>query len=186
MKSEAEIRTRLQELFLREFDRRVGESRTRLPWLCTHNHQQPLDNRKMVEGERNDSYNRITTPRRLPVARTIGLCMLGAQSPEEWPGDICDEPIDAMKCPYFTPKRSKNDILSEFADQVNDPAWVEAHMPEAHGLIWALEGFGATTLPWWKRAWFWLTSVEPAPPVVRPALAALLPEAGRDDAGVGP
>lgn len=184
MKSESEIRSRLNALVLQELDRRVQEATTRLPWLCTHNHQQLLDNRKSVEGVPNENYNRIVPRSHLPVAQTIGLCMLGASNPEEWPGDICDEPIDALRCPYFNPKRTKQDILAEYQQQMNDLKWVEVHMPEAFGLMWALEAMAQTSLPWWKRVWFWFVPMKPEP--VQPQgieVTALLPE-GREDARV--
>lgn len=178
MKSEAEVRGLLKDLLSQEFDRRVSEAQLRLPRSCVHNHQQPLDVRKTVDGEPNSAYNRITQDRHhLPVVQTLGLCMLGASDPEEWPGDrICEEPIDAQRCPDFTSRLSKEEVLASFKAQVGDPQWLEAHLPKAAMLLWVLGQYQVpTSPPWWKRILFRFTplKMEPQKPF---ELSTLLPE----------
>lgn len=178
MKTEEEVRSRLQGVLLREFDRRVAEAQERLPGGCVHNRQQPLDARKTVDGERNYNYNRITRGKGLPVYQTIGLCMLGSENPEEWPGDrICEEPLDAKRCPYFTPKFLKPEILASFKEEMEDPFWVEHNLPEAAALLWLLEEDAKAQLPWWKRVLFHFLTLK-VEPVQKSSvdLTLLLPE----------
>ena len=144
MKASVEVEARLRELLVSELQRRL--TREVLPELCSHNHRQPLDNRKMVYGDPNASYNRIGETVddgeghrvALPVLQTMGLCMLGAESIEEWPGNICEEPIDAQRCPYFEYKVTRVKVYDTFVAEVSDPAWVEASLPAVHALLWVL------------------------------------------------
>lgn len=164
MRSEAEIRARLEEVVSAEVTRRVELITERLPHKCTHNHRHPLDARKWAGGEINESYNRISTGRGLPVLQSVGLCMLGSESPEDWNGTICDEPIDAKRCPFFSPSTTKEDVLKELNAQLQDEAWVRENMPEAHGLLWVLGEMSLPKMSWWRR--FLLRFVRPklAPP----------------------
>lgn len=187
MKTREEIEDRIRALLALELDRRVVLASRRLPARCIHNHQQELDPRPQIEEEPNPSYNRVDR-RHLPVINKMGLCMLGAETPEAWGGTICEDAIDAQRCPTFTPFETKDNLLENFHEDLSDVAWVERHMPEVYGLLWVLdEGALHLALPWWKRWWFrWLrVRVEPiAPPF---DLARLLPppqEKTEDDDGI--
>lgn len=171
MKSESEIKQCVKRLLSTELDRRVAEATTRLPHMCVHNHRQALDVRKRVADEPNANYNRVS----LPAAPVIGLCMLGAETPEEWQGNICEDPIDAERCPFFTPKLNRSEIWSKFREEVSDAEWLKGHLPEVYALCWVLGGFDQS-LPWWKKLWFKLVRLEvpPVKPSVDPV--ALLPE----------
>ena len=177
MKNQDEIQDRIRTLLLAELDRRVTEANLRLPRRCQHNHRQPLDSRKEVVGEPNDGFNRVDR-RHLPVVPTIGLCLLGADDPTEWRGDICDEPLDAQRCPHFTPTQAKDEILAEFRREVEDEAWLTANLPAVAALLWVVgEEAPNFHLPWWKRIWFRFLRLRTEP--VR-TVAGLLP-AGDDD-----
>ena len=177
MKNRDEIQNRIHTLLLAELDRRVAEANQRLPGRCQHNHRQPLDSRKEVAGEPNDGFNRVDR-RHLPVVQTIGLCMLGADDPAEWQGDICDEPLDAQRCPSFTPTRTKDDILAEFRQDIEDEVWLSANLPAVAALLWALDESAPNYhLPWWKRLWFRFLRLRTEP--VR-TVAGLLPAGGDD------
>lgn len=117
-----------------------------------------MDVRKKVDGEVNENYNRIAL---LVVQQSLGLCTLGMENPEQWNGTICEDPIDAQRCPYFTSKITKDDLRREFDIQVHDPLWLESNLPEVHGLVWALTR--SVDLPWWKRVWFWLLRIRTEP-----------------------
>lgn len=192
MKSEAAIKARLRALLVKELDRRVEEASKRLPRRCTHNHRQPLDARKTVDGEPNPNYNRITNGHGLPVLQTIGLCMLNADDPDnpEWNLTICEEPIDAQRCPFFEAKQDKATLLTEFWEQLETPGWVEEHMPGVAVLAWALDQATTPKLPWWKLMWFFLLRIRIEPVREVKNLDALLgpvdelPEA--NDEGVSP
>lgn len=164
MKTQAEIQKRLRAIFLGELDRREAEAQLRLPVRCVHNHQQELDPRPNIQGEPNPSFNRVDR-RHLPVVRTMGLCMLGAAHPNSWPGDICEEPIDAQRCPSFTPHQSKDELLAQFKAEILDPVWLEAHLPEAYVLLWVLEEDTTPnfTLPLWKRVLFYFLRIRIEP-----------------------
>lgn len=180
MKTADEVRNRVVELLEAELDRRVQEASERLPHRCVHNHRQPLDVRRQVEGGPNPLYNRVTrgadAGRGLPVVQEIGLCMLDAETPEEWKGTICDDPIDAKRCPYFVPAQGKAELLAEFTRQLQDSAWVQENFPEVHALLWVLETMQVPRISWWKRLWFSVMriKVEEVQPAFDPT--KLLPE----------
>lgn len=138
MKSESEIRNRLNQLLADELNRRIALASERLPERCTHNHRQSLDSRKQVEGETNEAYNRTTRGPSLPVLQTIGLCMLGSEDPTTWPGTICEEPVDAKRCPTFQARQGKTELLQEFRGQLRDATWLKEHGTEIHLLLWLL------------------------------------------------
>jgi hypothetical protein len=110
-----------------------------------------------VAGEKNAQYN-VISGKHLPV---IGLCMLGSEDPTLWPGNICEDPIDAKRCPYFTPIDTKESVQAEFYAQIRDLTWVEANMPEVAGLLWALGSDAIPALPWWKALWFRFVQIRP-------------------------
>jgi hypothetical protein len=175
MKSQADIESRVRALLCDELTRRVREAETRLPHLCVYNHRQPLDTRKTVEDMPNETYNRTSTNEGEPVKQVIGLCMLGAENPEAWPGDICEDPIDAQRCPYFQPTATKEAIYKTFQANVTDLDWVRQNMPEVYGLLWALDESGNYRLPWWKLLWFKLVRIHLAPVLSNYDTVKLLP-----------
>jgi hypothetical protein len=154
VKPDAEVQDRIRALLDEEFKLRVEASQERLPQCCIYNHRQPLDTRRMVNGQENTEYNRITRGdgrTALPVLQTIGLCMYGSDNPQSWPGTICEDPVDAKRCPpqAFTPKVTPEVVKAEFETQIKDPDWVKKNLPEVNALLWVL---GDDKLP------------EPAPP----------------------
>jgi hypothetical protein len=172
MRSETEVQDRIRYLLTVELDRRVQDAGARLPHKCHHNHRQALDVRKEIDGEPNVQYNRIRpTPelnelgdplpvRKLPV---IGLCMLGVEDPTQWNGTVCEDPIDAMRCPYYNPIETKETVQQGFSQQLNDLDWVATNMPEVSGLLWALGSESLPNLPWWKALWFRFMQIRPDP-----------------------
>jgi len=168
VRSTEEIEARIRFLLMGELDRRVAEAMKRLPQRCKHNHRQPLDSRKQVEGDPNPSFNRITD-RSLPVQQTLGLCMYGAENTETWPGNICEDPVDAHRCgDWFEAHQSKEELLDEFYGQVADMDWLKEELPEVYGLAWALGAYTAVKLPWWKELWFWVLTIKVEPVVFLP------------------
>jgi hypothetical protein len=115
--------------------------------------------RKRVDGELNPNYNRISLA--VVQDQSIGLCTLGKDTAEEWNGTICEDPIDAQRCPYFQSKTTKEDLSREFQEQTNDIGWLEHNLPEVYGLMWALSE--PVKLPWWKRLWFWALRIRIEP-----------------------
>jgi len=157
MRLETEVQDRIRYLLTLEVDRRVAEATARLPHLCQHNRRHPLDVRKEVAGNPNEQYNRVAG-NGLPV---IGLCMLGAEDPTSWPGAICEDPIDAKRCPYFTPTLDKGVVEEQFQQEIRDLKWVSENLPEVYGLLWALGSETMPKLPWWKALLFRFLRIRP-------------------------
>lgn len=169
MRSDTEVQDRIRYLLTLEVDRRIAEATARLPHLCRHNLRHPLDVRKEVAGDRNLQYNRLAG-KSLP---TIGLCMLGAEDPTSWPSNICEDPIDAKRCPYFTPMVNKEEVEAQFKSQIRDLKWVGDNLPEVYGLLWALGSTTVPNLPWWKALLFRFLQIRPdslicVPPTLPP------------------
>ncbi len=146
---ESDIQDRIRKLLDEEFQRRVEASQERLPVCCIYNYRHPIDTRKMLMGEENTEYNRITRGDNragLPVMQSVGLCMYGSEDPAKWPGTICEDPVDAMRCPpqAFTPKVTPEVVQKEFEAQIKDADWVKKNLPEVSALLWVL---GTEKLP---------------------------------------
>ena len=175
-----QVQDRIRTLLQVEFDRRLQEASQRLPQRCQHNHRQVLDTRKQIEGAPNDGYNRADRVH-LPLSPTIGLCLLGSESPETWAGTICEDPIDAQMCPQYTPMQTKANLLLEFREQVENNDWLRESLPTVYELLWVLESTKPNFhLPWWKRLGFWFLRLRTEP--VRVSAIGLLPPG--DDNGV--
>lgn len=161
MKTSKEIEARIRSRLVDELARRLRASGSRIPTNCVHNHRHTLDSRKRTEGEGNPLYNRIETPN----GQTIGLCMLGSDTPEEWSGNICEDIVDAQRCPYFNLAKSKEAVLKEFSDQIADITWLEKELPDVASLVWALERPVKLSLMARLKAWLFRVKVEPLTPV---------------------
>lgn len=183
MKTQGEIEDRVRTLLVEELDRRVRAVQHRLPTYCVHNHRQPLDVRKRVEDEPNPSYNRVDRTH-LPVVNEIGLCMLGAENPESWQGTICEDPVDAQRCPDFTPHQTKQQVYDTFKADLEDYAWIRLNLPELYGLLWVLETERPSGLPWWKRLWFRFLRLRVEPLGTNYDLIKALPSVSEDSDGV--
>lgn len=160
MKSVGQVEARIRKVVALELERRLA--REVLPRHCRHNFRQPLDHRRTIYGEPNTGYNRVSLGVvdgvALPVLQTVGLCMLGAADPEHWPGNICEDPLDAQRCPEFEHRQSVADIYSGFMTDLKNPAWVDLNMPEVSALLWVIEAGvspAASRPPWWSRVWMW-------------------------------
>ncbi len=104
------------------------------------------------------------------MIQTMGLCMFGAENPETWPGNICDDAETARQCPMFEATVSKAELWVEFQEQIANLEWIRLHLPEVFALVWVLDGTVAPVIPWWRRLWFRLRriDVEAVAPAVDP------------------
>lgn len=179
MREASDIESRVRTLLDEALAKRLSETVQRQPYLCRYNHRQPMDARKQVEGDPNQGYNRLDR-RHLPMLQSVGLCMMGSEDPMTWPGTICDEPIDAQRCPSFDPIQTRAHVVAEFESQVRDPEWLREHLPGVYELVWALD----TSPPnyhvsFLKRLWLRVTRTRLEPPSAESAVL-LLPERTND------
>ena len=189
MRTVTDIQDRIRGLLFEELKSRVAYAEKRLPVRCSFNHRHQLDSRlTTIEGEPNEARNRITQALGEPVAQTIGLCMYGAENPEEWPGNLCEDAIDAQRCPFFKPHQSKTEIWQEFARQLEDMDWVKASMPQVYALLWVLDEsvtfFHDQRFPWWMRLWWRLLRIRLEPVRANVDLTHYLPETTEGSDGV--
>ena len=179
MKTFEEVWARARALVNAELERRLVEASKRLPHLCTFNHRQPLDVRPTIEGAVNAGYNTVSYHH----GQTIGLCMLGAQKVDgrwmvagsdqeeaKWAGTICEDPIDAQRCPYFESAVSKETVLNEILNDLANSEWLTQNMPELQVLLWVLDEEAPPRFSWLERLrmHFRVVSLEPLQPSVDP------------------
>lgn len=143
MKDQTQIEERLRRLVREALNFHMASFYVKLPVKCRHNHRQPLDHRKTVYGDKNPTYNRIAVGRDdegkgLPVMQTLGLCMYGAENPDDWRGDICEDPVDAQRCSVYNPIVSKKVLYDAFVKGVQSEEWLQKNYPEILGLVWVL------------------------------------------------
>lgn len=159
MKPERQIRARMKKCVDEEIERRFAEATRRLPRRCKHHIEHALDTRAEVNSEPNPLFNRVGSAVHLPV---LGLCGYGMGS-EEWGGTICEDPIDAQRCPLFEARQSKEDLIRDLDNELSHKLWVEENMPELAALRWVLEANPNHPMTWWQRfrLLFRKVSVEP-------------------------
>lgn len=192
MKSVDQIEDRVRFLLREELQRRLSEAQDRIPQGCVHNHRQPLDSRRTVAGEPNPLFNRVSREVGLPVNQTIGLCMFGSAN-GEWPGNICEDVVDAQRCPIFKPKRSPEEIYQQFLRDLQNEQWVVVNLPRIQPLLWVLgsryegldeEPVPPPPLPWWSRVWRALWNAPPSVPELQEggsvSVKVYLPPPGSD------
>ncbi len=143
MKSRSEILKEARNLLRIEFETRLEANSRRLPGNCQYNHRQLLDVRSVVLGNRNPRYNRIEG-----TTQTLGLCMLGGEE-GSWQGNLCEDPVDAQGCPYYTPKQTHRQVLEELYKDLASDVWLEANMPGLRAFLWVLQE--PVRLTWWQR-----------------------------------
>jgi len=184
MKTKTEIEDRIRFLLAKELERRVMKATERLPHRCIYNLRQPLDTRRRVEDEPNPYYNRITlgigpdgVP--LPVHQTIGLCMFkdNAESEGQPLLTICEDPIDAQRCPVFSPRVTKETLWKEFSEQIQNSVWIHENLPDVSALYWALDTGRTVKAPWWLRILYRFLRIRPEPLRGKTDLMKLLPPA---------
>ena len=185
MRTEREIRNRIRFLLSEELVSRVEASERRVPRGCRFNHRQPLDVRRTVDGEVNPRYNCVSQSEksRLPVHQTIGLCMYGSDG-DAWPGDICEDDIDAKRCGKFEPRQTKDEIREGFLRDVQDFEWLSGNMAEVSSLLWVLGLVSVPTPPWWLWLWYRFRKIVVEPQVEVESVIHLLPDVLGSDDGV--
>jgi hypothetical protein len=86
--------------------------------------------------------------------------MLGAEDPENWPGNICDTDENAQTCPFFDNQHDKATLKKEFDGQLQDPEILFTEYRDVAMLQWTLGEAPeevTTNLSWWQRIKLWFT-----------------------------
>lgn len=115
MKREGKVEEKLRDLRYEHLKSKMEENLTPVPENCKHNYQYTAED---DDGEE----------------VTVGLCMLGSDNPQEWPGNVCDAPQTAEKCPFFEPKKSEEELKEEFRDEID-----RGEYPDLTALQWVLD-----------------------------------------------
>lgn len=137
MKSEDQVRKRLQDLKYRYLQRLLRARLKRRPHNC--------------------QFNKEHTITRSGETITMRLCMLGMER-EDWNVDICEEPKQAASCPAYLPVMSREELEAEFEAALRDPDTVNTKYRDLIALAWVL---GDETLPKYsllQRFWLAVTS----------------------------
>lgn len=116
MKDEKEIREKLKEVKHHYFVREYKDKMSCRPKSCIHNYRHEEDGAE------------------------VGLCMLGAENPEEWPGNVCDDIETAQKCPFFEQKHDPEDLEKEFFEKLENGKILAEEYKDIAALKWTLEG----------------------------------------------
>lgn len=138
MRTKAEIQKRLERLRYNHLKRHLRDHLSRRPENCAHNGHHALGDGKWAH-----------------------LCMLGAEDPEAWPGNICDEEEVARTCAFFTCRHDKEALKREFWQDARDPALLEGPYRDVGLLMWVLDeeagdcGYEADQ-SWWRRMRQWM------------------------------
>ncbi len=97
--------------------------------------------------------------------------MLGSNDPEEWQGTICEDPIDAQRCPFYTTMVNELEVLETLRQDLANPEWLGQNMPELSALLWVLDSQSLPSLSWFRRFLLKFRSfkIEPLRPAPDPA-----------------
>jgi hypothetical protein len=137
MKSEEEIRKRLQDLKFRYLQRKLRSDLRRRPHNCQFNREHTITK----DGEK----------------VTIRLCMLGIERPD-WPVDICDTPKQAATCQAFLPTKTREDVEAEFESMLRDPDALREKYRDLLALAWVLGDGQTPSYTLRQRFWLFVTS----------------------------
>ena len=143
MREESELRQKYNQLLGRNLEKAFQKKLARKPHNCSHNY---------VHSSLTNKNNRIE------VEHT-GLCMLNADDPSSWEGNICETAADARFCPYFTARHQKQDVYDEFMAKISDPDILQHEFRDLHILRWALgEEQASPKLSFIDKIKFWITN----------------------------
>lgn len=135
MRKEAEIRKKMRQVkhryLVREYKDKLARKSTNCIYYYEHGETDPETGR----------------------AVTVGLCLYGAQNPEEWPGDLCG---GAKGCPYFETEETKEEIKQRFEESLENEVTVAQHYKDIAALQWVLgEKVYSWDLVWYQRLYLW-------------------------------
>lgn len=147
MKSKGKVRQKIKDAKFKYLKRELRDKLKACPQNCQYNER-----------------HRLTTYKRDPVTNEmrsheteIGLCMYGADNPEEWPGKICDEEKTAQECGLFLGRYDKEQVKEAFNAKLEDPQVVAHEYKDIAALQWVVEeDASAYSLSWYQRLVLWM------------------------------
>lgn len=136
IRTKSQVKKKLRDAKHKYLTKRYRDKLTQCPSNCTFN------------------YRHTTVDEESGKEVEIGLCMYGAENPEEWPGMICDDVQTAEQCPYFSCRHDKESIRKEFDEELQDDFKVAHHYKDIAALQWVLkEKVYSWDLAWYQRLW---------------------------------
>jgi hypothetical protein len=66
--------------------------------------------------------------------------MLGAENPEEWPGNVCDDVSTAKSRPFFEVRHQEDELREEFEEEIQDVSVLASDYKDIAALRWVLNG----------------------------------------------
>jgi hypothetical protein len=127
MKDEKEVQQKLEQVKQKYFEIEYKKKFSCSPENCVHNYRHEDE-----DGE-------------------IGLCMLGADSPEEWAGNVCDDEETAKKCPFFELKHDRDRLRTQFFERLERRDVLVDQYKDIAALKWVLEQRQFVDFTWWSR-----------------------------------
>jgi hypothetical protein len=148
MKTQGEVLRRIQDLLTFEWTRRCSLELAVIPDSCRHHHWHGIDVRKEINGHPNPQYNQVTAS----GGKQIGLCLYGSSN-GDWPGDLCEDTVDALRCKKYSAKHTPEKAYAKLIVCLKDEEWVASNLPEVQALYWVLEPTGVSldNRSWWEK-----------------------------------
>jgi len=140
VKSAGSIRHKISQIRYRHLKKRLETELRQVPGNCVYNAVIPPPT--LPTGQ---------TPNGVPVGVPLsggegfGICMFGAGDIAKWKPTFCDEQVDggtrAKKCSDFCPRRSKEQVKDDFAQELQRMTLAEVayNYPDLAALIWVLD-----------------------------------------------
>lgn len=139
MKTEIEIRKRLEKLRVRYCRKYCADVSGKKPRNCVYNIEHaPVERVDHVPTEVELAPRVTTTLVVIQPDFPIRLCMYGSEKPDTWNGDVCDDDATAHACPYFEPKIPEDRAVEEFDKLMSDDEFVLENYRDIASLQWVL------------------------------------------------
>lgn len=156
MKSEADVRKRLDKLRSKYLNKHVRETQRRFHKNCVFNSPhapKPLPYSEIPDLELERAPRKSRTLVVLQESSVpVRICMYGADTPESWLGNTCDDDSVSSTCPMFRPHVSAHEAAFEFETSMMDDRSVLESYPDVAALQWVLEE-RVFTRPFLHRFW---------------------------------
>lgn len=165
MKSESQIRQRLEKLRVRYTTKYMEASQCRSYLNCVYNLKHQTQKLKYKDSDlvltEYEMYPKSVSSLVVinPDSDSVHLCIYGSENPETWNGDICDTDEVAKECPMFKPWKSIKEAREEFEALLEDDQYIYRNHPDIAALQWALNiRLHQYKIPWYYRLILWIKS----------------------------